>query len=369
MLDVGDLEYSRSYHWRIDMVNGDEILKGTVWTFTTPYLGPGIVMGDFEQVFDGWVMYPDEAGELGFSQTGVTLGDYSLALSHPGSGYWKIRYAGSPVDLTRFDTLKFDATMLVSDFEANQWTQFEKLSLNSSLGWREFTEEDDCTVYNRDTGELSKNDWGSWDGDQNKTFLYDITHDEGWEGILDSSYFQINMAIQSNAPGTFHIDNVRFLNSREASKPNPGDRETDVAQHPILSWDAGSTASSYHVYIGTEPNAVRDVNQSNIQDYPDVTFAETTETNHDPGPLEFKQVYHWRVDAVEAGGTLWAGPVWQFATGDYIVLEDFEDYNDFILGFEIYEVWFDGWLPDDQVNPDNGSVIMTEVLSDGTQAM
>ena len=43
--------------------------------------------------------------------------------------------------------------------------------------------------------------------------------------------------------------------------------------------------------------------------------------------------------------TTWAGPVWSFATQDYIVVDDFESYNDDVdAGTTIFDTWIDGWV-------------------------
>jgi hypothetical protein len=71
---------------------------------------------------------------------------------------------------------------------------------------------------------------------------------------------------------------------------------------------------------------------------------------------EWGAAYYWRVDEVEADNTLHRGPVWSFTVADYLVVDDFEGYNDLDTtdpnSKRIFSVWTDGWN-----DPANGSVV------------
>jgi len=66
------------------------------------------------------------------------------------------------------------------------------------------------------------------------------------------------------------------------------------------------------------------------------------EESYDPGMLALNTAYYWRID--EANGTNsdspWAGNVWSFTTGDFFVIEDFEDYD--TGDNQIWFAWHDG---------------------------
>ena len=79
----------------------------------------------------------------------------------------------------------------------------------------------------------------------------------------------------------------------------------------------------------------------------------------EPGQLEWYSTYYWRVD--EANNTNadspWTGPLWSFATANFLIIDDFESYNDLDEGDpdsnRIYLAWADGFD-----NPAiNGSVV------------
>ncbi len=98
----------------------------------------------------------------------------------------------------------------------------------------------------------------------------------------------------------------------------------------------------------------------------------------EPGQLDWDTNYYWRVDAVYDAdpGNPVKGLVWSFTTANFLVVDDFESYND--LNEEeagsnrIYLAWIDGF--DD---PANGSLVGYEnppfaeqaIVHGGTQSM
>jgi hypothetical protein len=56
--------------------------------------------------------------------------------------------------------------------------------------------------------------------------------------------------------------------------------------------------------------------------------------------------YYWRIDEVNEAEAIstWAGPVWSFSTQEFVVVDDFEGYNDDVeAGTAIFDTWLDGW--------------------------
>ena len=51
------------------------------------------------------------------------------------------------------------------------------------------------------------------------------------------------------------------------------------------------------------------------------------------------QVYYWRIDEVNTDGTISIGRVWSFTVATYIIVDDFEGYND--VDNMIYNTWAD----------------------------
>jgi hypothetical protein len=66
------------------------------------------------------------------------------------------------------------------------------------------------------------------------------------------------------------------------------------------------------------------------------------EESFDPGKLMLNTAYYWRIDEVNDVNpdSPWAGNVWSFTTGDFFVIDDFEDYN--AGDNQIWFSWHDG---------------------------
>ena len=88
--------------------------------------------------------------------------------------------------------------------------------------------------------------------------------------------------------------------SEIATQPNPADGALGVAVDATLSWWPGASAVSQDVYFGTTS--------------PPALLGSTTELSFVPGPLAVDTIYYWRVDAVEADGTIHTGDIWSFTT-------------------------------------------------------
>ncbi|MCU0917581.1 MAG: discoidin domain-containing protein, partial [Planctomycetes bacterium] len=113
----------------------------------------------------------------------------------------------------------------------------------------------------------------------------------------------------------------------QARAPEPASGAKGVSVEADLNWRPGRQAASHQVFFGTDPNAL--------------TAGQTvTDHRHDPGALNFGTTYYWRVDEVNA--VTHPGPIWNFTTQEYAVVEDFESYTD-EDGSRIYQTWIDGW--------------------------
>jgi len=69
-----------------------------------------------------------------------------------------------------------------------------------------------------------------------------------------------------------------------------------------------------------------------------------TEARHGPLSLDLSSTYYWRIDEVNDAQTptTWEGEIWNFTTPEYLVVDDFEDYNDYEPD-TVYLTWTDGW--------------------------
>lgn len=85
-----------------------------------------------------------------------------------------------------------------------------------------------------------------------------------------------------------------------ATNPGPANGASSVATNAVLSWTAGSGATSHNVYFGTSSNP------------PSVSTGQSG-TSFNPGTLAQSTTYYWRVDGVNAVGTR-TGTAWSFTT-------------------------------------------------------
>ena len=127
----------------------------------------------------------------------------------------------------------------------------------------------------------------------------------------------------------YGLSEVRFMYiPAQAREPEPADGATDVSVATSLTWRAGRDAVSHEVYFGTDPEAL--------------ALADTVSGNsYTPGALDLATTYYWQVTAVQDAES-WTGGLWDFTTQDYLVVEDFESYDD--EDNRIYNTWLDGWV-------------------------
>ncbi|MHC4228660.1 MAG: hypothetical protein ACYSW0_14645, partial [Planctomycetota bacterium] len=119
-----------------------------------------------------------------------------------------------------------------------------------------------------------------------------------------------------------------------------------------LSWTAADNAASHELYFGADADAIKNATTASPEYIgPRALGAES----YDPGGLAWDSSYAWRVDEVYPDGTV-KGLVWSFATADFILVDDFESYNDIDPpdpnSNRIFDKWKDGFG-----TTDNGALI------------
>ncbi len=127
---------------------------------------------------------------------------------------------------------------------------------------------------------------------------------------------------------------------------NPTNGQTDVPRDVVLSWRSGYYADEHDIYLGTDINDVSDAGRDNPLDV--LANQGQDEATYDPpGVLEFDQTYYWRIDEFSDThpDSPWKGTVWSFTVSDYVIVEDFEDYNDYQPD-TIFDTWSDGYGDD-----------------------
>jgi len=130
-----------------------------------------------------------------------------------------------------------------------------------------------------------------------------------------------------------------FTTLGAVSGPNPANGAVGVSPTQILTWDAGAVAASHEVYFGTDADAVKNATKSSPEYKGPKALGEES---YDPGKLMLNTAYYWRIDEVNGASTdsPWAGNVWNFTTGDFFVIDNFEDYD--TGDNQIWFAWHDG---------------------------
>ena len=100
----------------------------------------------------------------------------------------------------------------------------------------------------------------------------------------------------------------------QATSPSPTDLDYHAPHENgamTLSWTAAKSAKKHQVYFGTDSATVLKATASTADVYKGEQTAATYKVS-DTNPL---QTYYWRVDEVDANGTVTAGNIWSFKPG------------------------------------------------------
>ncbi|MHC4324473.1 MAG: PA14 domain-containing protein, partial [Planctomycetota bacterium] len=300
----GSLETEKTYYWRVDELGEAGTHKGDVWSFTTAKEGGG-VRGDY--------------------YTGMNFENFVLTRTDPQIDFnWG--NPGGP-----------DPAVGDDNFSA-RWTGEVEAAFTETY-----------TFYAR--GDDGVRLWVN--GQQ----LVDAWVDQGateYSGTIDlvaGQMYSIVMEYYENGGGTTaelrwsspsttknFVPQAALSPPIRASSPNPSNGATGAKMTPILTWGAGDFAASHEVYFGTDANAVKTADKSSPEYKGTKTLGDEI---YDPGKLAWFTQYFWRVDEVNAvnSDSPWAGNLWSFTTGDFIVVENFEDYD---VNKPIWEYWLDG---------------------------
>ncbi|MEA3225673.1 MAG: LamG domain-containing protein, partial [Planctomycetota bacterium] len=142
---------------------------------------------------------------------------------------------------------------------------------------------------------------------------------------------------------TYKGDIWSFTTPGSVGNPQPANGAVDVSMTSALGWTAADNAASHEVYFGIDGDAVNNATTAS----PEYVGARALGSeSYDPGKLAWHSSYHWRVDEVYPAETV-KGLVWSFTTADYILVEDFESYNDIdppdAESNRIFDKWIDGF--------------------------
>ena len=397
--DPGPLESETTYYWRVDTYNGSEWVTGPLWSFKTmPVIPPtddpalvawwkldegfgttvvdysgnnnhGKFTGEVEWVDgidggalrfpSGWIEMDEYEGVLGTQNRTVAawiktsgFGDIVSWGSTAGDGWKWIFCVNHNVTNGTFEALRTECagsrivgSTVLTD---GQWHHVASVLESAGTptinniklyvdGQREIISDSQVV----DVNTVS---------DERKVWIGEGHHSRMFPGVID------DVRIYEKA---LSQDDIKLLMRGDlllAWDPEPPQgRIMDIESALPLSWKAGDNASQHDVYFGIDKDAVGNADAS---DTTDLYRGRQGFTNYNPpegvewggGP------YYWRIDEYNTDGTISKGKVWNFTVADFILVDDFESYNDIDEGEpgsnRIYNAWVDGY--DD---PTNGSTV------------
>ncbi|MCP4610011.1 MAG: hypothetical protein GY845_14985 [Planctomycetes bacterium] len=323
----GTLELEKTYYWRVDEFSGASTDKGDIWSFTVTKPGGGLKAEYFNN--------RDLSGAPVLTRVDPGV-DFSWGNSDvPGEN--------SP-----------DASVNVDDFSARWSGELEAditdtytFSITANNGFRLwFNGELVIDFWDNPTTDTIESEPIELVGGE----LYSIQM-EYFEGA-DTATAQLFWESTKRQQQIIPAGALQF--PLKASAPNPSNHAVDVSQTQIMSWSAVEDAASHEVYFGTDEEAVKNADTSSSEFKGSRNLGSES---YDPGQLLWNTAYYWRVDEVKADGTVQIGSLWDFATANFLIIDDMESYNDLDEGDptsnRIYLAWLDGFD-----NPAiNGSIV------------
>ena len=160
-------------------------------------------------------------------------------------------------------------------------------------------------------------------------------------GTLESATVYYWRVDEFDGLDTYQGNIWSFTTPGTVGYPQPANGTTDVAMNTTLSWTPADSAASHQLYLGTDKESVRNADTGS----PEYKGSKMLGAeSHDPGLLESKTTYYWRVDEIDSQNNVSNGPLWSFTTGSFLLVDDFESYTDDDAdGQAIWQSWIDGF--------------------------
>jgi len=325
----GRLDFGQTYFWRIDEVNAPPdltIFKGNLWSFTTEPIAYPLASENMV-VTASSLNRADEGPEN--TTNGSGLDDDDLHSSE-NADMW----LSSAVD-PNVAWIQYEFDRIHKLYQLWVWNYNSSVEPVIGFGVKEAAIEYSIDGTNwatlgtthefaRGPGAASYAPNTTVDLDGVAAKYVKITANSNWGGIVHQ----------------YGLSEVRFLYIPVwAREPSPDSGATDVDVDVTLSFRAGREAAKHDVYLSTDEQAVIDG-----------TAPVMTVTSPSYAPsLDLAGTYYWRIDEVNdvETPTTWQGDIWSLSTQEYLVVDDFESYNDIPAGEEgsnlVYMTWVDGF--------------------------
>jgi len=333
---AGVLDFSKTYYWRVDEVNAPPtsniVFKGDVWSFTVePFVYP--IAGENITATASSQFSASTRPQNTINGSGLDNNDLH---SNAEADIWLSSMTGAQPTWIQYEFDRVYKLHQMWVWNCNQAIEpvvgfgFKDVTIEYSADGANWTTFGTTAQFARAPGAPG--------------YAHNTTIDLGG---VPAKY--VKLTAKSNWGGVlpqYGLSEVRFYHIPVfAREPDPASSATGISVDNVtLSWRAGREAAKHNLYLS-------DSNQAVI----DGTAPVTTVSQASYGPLSFDlgKTYYWRVDEVNEAETpaIWQGDVWNFSAQEYLVVDDFEDYNDFEPD-RIFDTWIDGWGV-----PTNGSQV------------
>ena len=325
----GRLEFKKTYYWRIDEINtssDDMTFKGNVWSFTVE---PEFIIIPGESITaTASSQAVNQGPEQTINESGLDANDL-----HSENTNYMWRTAEGEIG-PAWIQYEFDKTYKLNEMSVWNYNGssilfifgIQDVTVEYSIDGTDWTQLDGISKFNPAPGA---------DGYAANTIV-------PFDGI-EAKYVKINAG--SNWSGGLYdqvgLSEVRFTALPvSAREPAPVSGATDVAIDTTLSWRAGREAQEHKIYISNDQQAVIDGTVSPIT---------VSDAKYGPLSLDMESTYYWQIDEVNNLETpaSWLSNIWSFSTQQYIIVDDFEAYNDIEEDQDgsnlVYLTWTDGY--------------------------
>jgi hypothetical protein len=365
------LEHGKTYYWRIDESDGFNTYTGDVWSFT---MLPEIPVSDPNLV--GWWKL-DEG-------TGLTAVDWSGHGHHgtfQGDPQWVTGYDGGAVEFDGDDYIDTGYTENLATWTITCWVISPEAPANGAasgplhreqnyqLNWNhpDATYRGAAAMNVGDTWyaasfmPLNANEWyhlaATYDGNELRAYRNGVLITTNSSPSGDPSPESNSLKLGRHAAAALFftgiVDDARVYNRAltaeeikqvimgdpyAALNPKPANGSTPNINEAIpVTWSAGEKAAQHDVYFGTDRDAVDDADTTTE----DIYRGRQASTSYiPPEGVEWSEPYYWRIDEYNTDGTISKGRIWSFTVADFILIDDFEEYND--SDNQIWYTWHDG---------------------------
>ena len=301
----GPLELEKTYYWRVDEFDAAATYTGDIWSFTTAKAGGGI-RGDYYRGmnFENFVLTRTD------TRIDFDWGDPGGPDPALGDDNFSCRWTGE-VEAAFTETYTFYAR---ADDGVRLWVNGQKLV----DAWVDQS----ATEYKGTIDMVAGNTYG----------IVMEMYENGGDALAELRWSS------PSTPKQF-VPRAAMAPPIKASSPSPYNGATGTKMTPILRWGAGDFAASHEVYFGTDADAVANADKTS----PEYKGTKALgDESYDPGKLTWFTEYFWRVDEVNNinPDSPWIGNLWSFTTGDFLVIDNFEDYD--ASENQIWYAWHDG---------------------------